>query len=116
VPSAFKYVDKTPMLAKIMGNAGEQCILAPAMRRIGKTTTVAMLAAMARGEREKFVHYAVGTPGTEAHRLFPVGAPGYVFPVIQLSFKGLAGPRMTIEQFETDLYTTCTQAPASSTS
>jgi hypothetical protein len=39
-------------------------IFAPSMRRIGKSVTVNMLAAMASGQRDMFNGYAVNNPGS----------------------------------------------------
>ena len=53
----YSYVDKTGLLARILSDdpdhSAGQFLHAPAMRRIGKSTTIKMLAAMA-GEIESY--------------------------------------------------------------
>ena len=83
-PQVFKFVDKTHLLAKIMNYTATPTFLhAPAMRRIGKTTTVNLLEAMARGEREMFEGMAVNADDSA----FRIGEAK--FSVIRLDFSGL---------------------------
>jgi hypothetical protein len=85
----YKYVDKTALLARIMAKGPSNpgtFLHAPAMRRVGKSTTVDMLAAMARGEKHKFEGMDVNASDT----LFHIGERD--FSVIQLDFSGVAEP------------------------
>jgi len=80
----YSYVDKTDLLARILSDnpdhSAGQFLHAPAMRRIGKSTTIKMLAAMAGGDRELFQGMAVNEPGSP----FEIGKTPY--SVIQLDF------------------------------
>ena len=80
----FKFVDKTHLLAKIMNfTATPTFIHAPAMRRIGKTTTIDMLEAMAQGQRDMFEGMAVNADDSPFH----IGETN--FSVIRLDFSGM---------------------------
>lgn len=98
----YAYVDKTDLLARIMA-VNATFIFAPSMRRIGKSATVNMLAAMASGQRDMFDGYAVNNPGSS----FKIGETNY--SVIQLDFSGVIRstiPLRTIEQQEAAISST----------
>ena len=80
---AETYIDKTFLLAKILSKDTHDFIVAPGMRRVGKSTTVKMLAAMARGERELFDGMDVNKDDSP----FTIGKDS--FSVIQLDFLAL---------------------------
>jgi hypothetical protein len=85
----YKYVDKTALLARIMAKGPSNpgtFLHAPAMRRVGKSTTVKMLAAMARGEKDMFEGMQVNAEDS----LFQIGERD--FSVIQLDFSNVAKP------------------------
>jgi hypothetical protein len=63
----YSHEDKTGLLARILSDNSDHSarpfLHAPAMRRIGKSTTIKMLPAMAGGDRELFQGMAVNEPG-----------------------------------------------------
>ena len=85
----FKYVDKTHLLAKIMSEQEPTFIHAPAMRRIGKSTTVQMLHLMAQGHRDLFAGMAVNAPDSP----FQIGQEK--FSCIYLDFSTVANEYLT---------------------
>ncbi len=94
----FAYVDKTHLLARILSNEYEITsgvfLHAPAMRRVGKSTTIAMLAAMAKGDMEMFDGMAVSKPDS------PFVIEKGKYHVIQLDFSGCASPDLSINEVE----------------
>jgi hypothetical protein len=93
----YKYVDKTGLLARILTDDPKhspgQFLHAPAMRRIGKSTTIRFLAAMARGDKktkELFEGMAVNEPDSP----FSIGE--IPLSVIQLDFSGSVDVKMDV--------------------
>jgi hypothetical protein len=82
LPERFTYIDKTLLLAKIMSGP-DQYVFAPAPRRMGKSLTVKMLGALARGERDKFEGMAIAAK----HGLYDFDKQQY--SVVQLDCSGL---------------------------
>ena len=80
---SFKYIDKTSLLAKIMNSTETPTFIhAPSMRRIGKTVTIEMLDAMARGKRDMFAGMKVNA----ADSAFHIGEQK--FSIIRMDFLG----------------------------
>jgi hypothetical protein len=100
LPDRFTYVDKTPLLAKIM-TGPDQYVFAPAPRRMGKSLTVKMLGAIARGEKDKFAGMAIA----EEAGLYDFDKAQY--SVVQLSCSGLSSVSdLAHVQAEIDVQTT----------
>lgn len=97
----FKYVDKTHFLAQILSKEQPQFIHAPAMRRIGKSTTIDMLEEMVKGNREPFEGYAVNKPDSP----FQIGEQKFV--CIKLDVSTVADKKYTaseiLERFNKEL-------------
>jgi hypothetical protein len=98
----YLYVDKTYLLAKILSDdpyySPGQFLHAPAMRRIGKSTTLKMLAAMARGEKNLFDGMVVNKPGSP----FEIGKTP--FSVIEIDFSTPSiRAEYTIDQVEASI-------------
>ena len=93
-PSKYRYVDKSLMQAELLFSSPAKYSLLPAMRRVGKSTTLRQLAAMARGEKDKFKGYAVTAPDS------PYKIELNEFSVIQLDFSRLANGLKSAEDVE----------------
>ena len=96
-PSKYRYVDKSLMQAELLFSSPAKYSLLPAMRRVGKSTTLRQLAAMARGEKDKFKGYAVTAPDS------PYKIELNEFSVIQLDFSGLASGKSSAKEVEAAL-------------
>lgn len=86
----FKYVDKTHLLAKILSTEESTYILAPAMRRIGKSMTIDIMYEMAKGNRELFEGMAVNKPDSP----FQIGAEQFF--CIKLSFDTVSNESLSV--------------------
>ena len=76
-----QFVDKTNLLARLLTDKGVDLgvfLFIPARRRVGKSSAMDMLAAMAKGEKEYFQGYAVSKDDSP----FTIGAEK--FPVIKV--------------------------------
>ena len=97
-PANFKFVDKSLMQAELLYNETlYPFLLLPAMRRVGKTTALHQLAAMARGDADKFKGYAVCAPDS------PYKVTPGLFSVIQLDCSGLANGKSSAKEVEAAL-------------
>eukprot|EP01012_Entosiphon_sulcatum_P014578 TRINITY_DN1959_c0_g1_i1.p1 TRINITY_DN1959_c0_g1~~TRINITY_DN1959_c0_g1_i1.p1 ORF type:complete len:538 (+),score=90.63 TRINITY_DN1959_c0_g1_i1:572-2185(+) len=89
----YSFVDKTGQLAQLLSGKMGPFLHVPAMRSVGKSFTIAMLAAMARGQSEPFTGYEVASPTSP----FTIGATR--FHVICFNFAAsLALKSETVEE------------------
>jgi hypothetical protein len=90
IPSKHAYVDKTRLLAKLL-LSGKKAVYATAPRRMGKSLTVDMLGAIARGERDKFVGMDIVEDGKYDFEQYSV---------VQLDCSGLYRPGRSPSQVD----------------